>query len=496
MTPTVGIIGCGFGGIAAAVKLQQQGIHDITIFERAPRPGGVWHENTYPGCAVDVHSRLYSFSFMHYDWSQTHCGNVELQQYAEDVVDHFGLRGRIRFSTTIDEVRWHPAREVYEIRTSDGSVSEFNIVISAVGFLNRPNLPDWPGLETFEGRSFHTQDWDHALDPTGRAIAVVGTGSTAIGLVPELAKTAGHLYVFQREPGWIMPKFAKRYSERTRELYRRSRTLDRLTRLFYFLYYDLFARGAFSTGSLVNRLANKAGPAYLKHAVKDPGLRAKVTPTYPFGCKRVVWSDDFYASLTRDNVTLVASAVERVTPDAVVTTDGEKFEIDTLVLATGFKPQQYLASIRVVGRDGRSLHDVWEGSPAAFLGLTVTGFPNFFMMYGPNTNGGNAITFQLERQAEAVARIAARMRRDGTSVVDTSQEAYQRYVQWIDRQNAKRFNVGLLCRNYYYAPDGRNVTQWPRGGLNSWLLTRLLPERVLFGSGRWSRLAARLLGSH
>lgn len=481
MTPSVGIIGCGFGGIAAAVKLQQQGIHDIAIYEQSPRPGGVWYENTYPGCAVDVHSRLYSFSFTHYDWSRTHCGSAELQQYAEDVVDQFGLRDRIRFSTRIDDVRWDETRKLYEIRTADGTVSEHNIVISAVGFLNRPNIPDWPGLDEFEGRSFHTQSWDHDLETEGRSIAVVGTGSTAIGLVPELAKAAGHVYVFQREPGWIMPKFAKRYSDRTRALYRRSRTLDRLTRLFYFLYYDLFARGAFSTGSVVNRLANKAGLAYLKRAVKDPDLRAKVTPTYPFGCKRVVWSDDFYATLGRDNVTLVSSAVERVTPDAVVTTEGEKFEVDALVLATGFKPQQYLASIKVFGIGGRSLHDVWAGSPAAFLGLTVAGFPNFFIMYGPNTNGGNAITFQLERQAEAVARIAARMQRQGTAVVDVSQDAYQRYVRWIDKQNQKRFNVGTLCRNYYYAPDGRNVTQWPRGGLDYWLLTRVVPERALFG---------------
>jgi cation diffusion facilitator CzcD-associated flavoprotein CzcO len=482
--PSVAIIGCGFGGLAAAVKLQKKGIDNFVIFERSPKPGGTWYDNSYPGCGVDVHSRLYSFSFMHYDWSRTHCGAAELQQYAEDLVDQFSLRDRILFSTSVAEIRWDRTKRTYEVRTSDGTTREFNVVISAVGFLNNPNYPDWPGLSQFEGVTFHTQKWNHNHDCNGKTIALVGTGSTSIQIAPELARVADHLYIFQREPGWIMPKFSRPYKDRTRALYRRSRTLDRLSRLVWFLAYDVFARGAFSTGSRVNRLANRLGHVYIKHAVKDPELREKVTPLYPFGCKRPLWSDDFYATLAEPNVTLVAQAVESVTADAVVAADGQKYPIDTLILATGFKPQQYLASITVRGVEGRTLDEIWEGSPKAFLGLTVAGFPNFFIMYGPNTNGGNAITFQLERQAEAVARVVHRMARDDNPIVDTSDQAFDRYVAWIDSQNAKRFNVVTLCNNYYRAPDGRNVTQWPRGGLDYWLLCRALPERVLFDSAK------------
>lgn len=477
--PRVAVIGGGFGGIAAAVNLQQRGIHDVVVFERSAKPGGTWYDNTYPGCEVDIPSRVYSFSFMRYDWSRTHCRADELQRYAEDTIDAFGLRSRFRFGTTVEDVRWDDACAVYRVTTGDGTVEEFHVVVSAVGFLNRPRYPDWPGLGDFAGPCFHTSRYEHQHDLGGCTVALVGTGSTAVQLTPELAEQAAHLYVFQREPGWIIPKWSREYRTRTRARYRHCPLLHRLARFGWWAYFETLGRGAFRQGSLINRLAEKAARLYIRRQIPDLELREQVTPTYPFGCKRPIWTDSYYPALSRENVTLVPHAVERVNPDAVITADGARYPVDALILATGFQPQRYLASLAVNGRDGRSLHEVWNGSPRAVLGMTVTGFPNFFILYGPNTNGGSAITFQLERQAEAVARTVARMRRRKIRALDTRQTAFERFTRWIDRQNATRFDVATRCRNYYFSPDGRNVTQWPRGGIDYWLLTRLLPHVTL-----------------
>ena len=476
--PRVAIIGGGFGGIATAVKLQQRGIGDFVIFERSPKPGGTWYDNTYPGCEVDIPSRVYSFSFLPYDWSRTHCRADELQGYAEAVVDRFGLRDRFRFGTGVTEVRWDE-RGHYRVHLDGGGVEEFDVVVSAVGFLNIPNYPSWPGLDEFAGPVFHTSRYEHQHDLRGRRVGIVGTGSTSIQATPEIAEVAGHLSVFQREPGWIMPKWNHDYRPRTRALYRRFPVIRTAARFGLWSYYEVAARAPFRRGSLVNRLAERLCHWHIDRQIKDPELRRQVTPTYPFGCKRPIWADTYYPALLRDNVTLVPRAVQRVTRDSVVTDDGREYPVDVLIIATGFQPQRYLASLKVHGTGGHTLDEAWNGSPAAFLGITISGFPNFFILYGPNTNGGNAITFQLERQAEMVARTVARMRRRGIRAVDTRRRAYDGYIRWIDRQNATRFDVATYCRNYYFAPDGRNVTQWPRGGADYWLLTRLLPRFAL-----------------
>jgi cation diffusion facilitator CzcD-associated flavoprotein CzcO len=485
--PSVAIIGAGFGGLATAVKLRGAGIDDFVIFEQSPAPGGTWYDNTYPGCEVDIPSPIYSFSFMSYDWSRTHCRAGELQQYAEDLVDRFGIRCRIRFGTRVEAVRWDEVKACYQLTTADGEALEFGVVVSAVGFLNVPKYPDWPGREDFVGPAFHSSRWEHEHDLSGRTVALVGTGSTAVQLTPEIAKVAKRLFVFQREPGWVIPKRSRAYRGWVRVLRRRFPVLQKLPRLGWWLAYEVGARNAFKVGSVTNRAAQRLCVRYIESQIEDPALRELVTPKYPFGCKRPVFADTYYQALNQDNVTLVPYPVKSVTADAVLTDNDQKYPVDALVMATGFQPQRYLSTISVSGVDGRDLHDVWGDTPTAFLGLTVPGFPNFFMIFGPNTNGGNAITFQLERQAEATVRAIARMKRRRIAVLDTAPGAHGRFNRWLERELGSRLDAAMHCNNYYFSPSGKNVTQWPRGSLDYWLLTRILPARAFIAGAPVNR---------
>lgn len=471
--PSVAIIGGGFGGIATAVNLARAGLTSFTIFEQSEGVGGTWWDNRYPGCAVDIPSHAYSFSFMPYDWTSTHAAQPELQRYAEDVVDRFGLRPHLRLSTKVEDVAWDGSR--YVVRTAAGERLPFDVVVSCVGLLNVPRYPDWPGRETFARPLFHTSRWEGEHDLAGKRVAVVGTGSTAAQVVPALAPIVGQLHVFQRQPGWIMPKGEREFTTRERERFTRYPLAQKLHRAQLF-YLDQKRIKGFDAASKRQRLLRQAGLEYLERAIPDPELRALVTPDYPWGCKRVVYASDFYPALQRDNVELVPHAVERLTETGVVDATGVEREVDVLVLATGFQPVNFLASVAVRGEGGRELHDVWNGEAKAFLGITVPGFPNFFMVYGPNTNGGSSIIAQLERQAEFVARAVRRMARRDV-VVDTRRSAMDRYVRWVDAQIAKHASVTLAgCTNYFYAASGRNVTQWPLNHPWYYAVTKLLPR--------------------
>jgi cation diffusion facilitator CzcD-associated flavoprotein CzcO len=478
MSPSVAIIGAGLGGIATAVKLKRAGIEDFVVFEQSPAPGGVWWDNSYPGCEVDVPSQLYSFSFMPYDWSCTYAGAAELQRYVHDTIDRFGIRSHFRFSCRVDSVIWDEARAGHRVRLADGSEHEFDAVVSCVGFLNRPRYPSWPGLDTFAGPRFHTARWEHDHDLVGKTIALVGTGSTAAQATRHLAEVASHLYVYQREPGWIVPKFVRDYRPATHRRWRRWPWTQKVERAGWWLVFDFGLRDIFAAGSVPNRLTEKLCRRYIDSRIEDPQLRALVTPTHPLGCKRIIFDDTFYRALARDNVTLVPHAVTSVTESGVIAADGRHRPADVLVMATGFQAQDYLSTLRVRGVDGRDLHEVWAGEPRAFLGVTVDGFPNFFMLYGPNTNGGNSIIFQLERQAEVAVRMIGRLR-PGREVIETRSAAFARYDRWIAGQIRKRFTAANFCHNYYFSPTGRNVTQWPRGGLDYWVLTRVLPQLAM-----------------
>jgi len=472
-TPTVVIVGGGFGGIACGVKLLKAGIETFTIFEKSPGPGGTWWDNRYPGAEVDVASHLYSYSFLSYDWSRTHVRQAELQRYMEDVVDRFGLRPHFRFSTAVSDAVWDDERHRYMVHLEGGEEVPADVVVSALGLLNHPRYPDWPGLEDFAGPKFHTFRWEHEHDLTGRRVAVVGTGSTAAQVVPAIAPVVGRLLVFQREPGWVTPKGDRDYTPEERAAFARplARRIER-TRQFVRLERMQFRGAIHRPGSTVNTRIEAVCRSYITGALKDrPDLVEAVTPRYPFPGKRPVLSSDYYNALKRDNVELVPKAVTRVTPTGVVDADGVEHPADVLVMATGFQPTNFLATLEVVGRGGRTIHEVWDGEPRAFLGITVHGFPNFYMLYGPNTNGGE-IVHHLERQAEYVVRAVRRMMRERVTAVEVRAGAVDTYNRWLERRFAG--TAWPVSNNYYKSPSGRIVTQWPDGALLYALGTKTL----------------------
>jgi cation diffusion facilitator CzcD-associated flavoprotein CzcO len=489
----VAIIGAGFGGIAAAVNLKKRTAADFVIFEQAAGVGGTWWHNRYPGCEVDVHSHAYSFSFAKYDWPRSHATQPELLRYASDVVDRFGLAAHLRLNTVVTRVRWLDSDACYELSTASCDAAQpaptaqterFDVVISAVGLLSVPRIPDWPGLAGFRGVAFHTAQWRPGHDLTGRRIAVVGTGSTAAQLVPVLAESAAKLYVYQREPGWIEPKLVKTFSPAQRWVYRSLPGAQRAHRAW--LFYKAMQRGkAFDASSRRQAQRRASCLQFIRSAIEDESVRRHVTPGYPWGCKRVVLAAGYYEALNRRNVELVPHAVTAVTPAGIVDATGAERAIDVLVLSTGFQPTNFLATFDVSGVAGVSLRDAWRSRAAAFLGITVPGFPNFFILYGPNTNGAGSIIAQLERQAEFAARAVARLERGRWLFIDTDQAAQRHYIAWIDRQlaaHASAMNSG--CTNYYHDEHGANITQWPASHLRYLLVVRILGRLGLRPSGR------------
>jgi cation diffusion facilitator CzcD-associated flavoprotein CzcO len=467
------VIGAGFGGIAAGVKLKRAGINTFTIYESSSGIGGTWWDNTYPGAEVDVGSHLYCFSFKPHDWSRTHARQAELQKYLEETVDEFGLRPHLRLGVTVESAAWEDDRHVWTVRLGDETVDECHVLVSAVGFLNVPRYPDWPGLDEFAGPKFHTARWEHEHDLTGKVVAVVGTGSSATQIVPAIQPTVKKLYLFQREPGWVMPKGERDLSAEERATFaRRGRRRRERGRQKYLLEKSLWRGHLYRPGTKTNEARRNFCLSYIdRHFAEYPDLRAAVTPDYPYPGKRPIFASSFYPALKKENVELVPRAVVSVTRDGVVDADGVARAIDVLVMATGFQPTNYLSRVRVVGRGGRTLQEQWAGEPRAYLGITVPGFPNFFMLYGPGTNGGEIVTM-LESQAEYAVRAVKRMMRERVTAVEVKPGAEARWYRWL--QSRMPGTSWTMSKNYFTAANGKIVTQWPYGNTQYRVLTKLL----------------------
>lgn len=456
----IAIIGAGFGGIASAVALRDAGFADLTVFEKSAGAGGTWWDNRYPGAATDAPSHLYSYSFAPYDWARTHIGRDELRRYLEHVLDRFNLQPLLRLNTPVSSVVWDAGKQCYALTTLAGECHCFEAVISAVGLFSKPRWPRWPGLDQFQGDVVHTAQWrdDVALD--GKRVAVVGTGSSAAQVVPALVDRVRHLTLFQRQPGWLLPKRDRAFTASERALLR-NRVLQRLYR--HKLGFGQEVRewnGAFfRPGTAANTKAREAALAYIAEVFHDrPDLAATVTPDYPFAGKRAVVSSDFFPALRRPNVTVVPQSVASCTPTGLIDRLGQEHGAEAIVLCTGFEATEYLSSFAITGRGGRSLSEAWDGEPHAFLGTMVPGFPNFFMLYGPNTNGGLIVT-NLERQARFAALELKRLRRLGLPSVEVTHQATARYNDWLQGRMAG--TAFLDANNYYKVPSGRVVTQWP-----------------------------------
>jgi cation diffusion facilitator CzcD-associated flavoprotein CzcO len=472
-TPRVVVVGAGFGGIAAGVKLKRAGINTFTIYESSLGIGGTWWDNTYPGAEVDVGSHLYCFSFKPHDWTRTHARQPELQKYLEEAVDEFGLRPHVQLGLAVESATWHDDLHVWTVRLDDGTVDECHVLVSAVGFLNVPRDPDWPGLDDFEGPKFHTARWEHQHDLTGKVVAVVGTGSSATQVAPAIQPIVKQLYVFQREPGWIMPKGERDFTDGERATFAKPwrRKWERW-RLKYMLEKNLWGGRLFRPGTKINEARQQLCVDYIARELADhPDLREAVTPTHPFGGKRPVFASTFYSALKQENVELVPRAVASVTRTGIVDDDGAERAVDVIVLATGFQPTNYLARLRVVGRDGRTLQEHWADEPHAFLGITVPRFPNFYMLYGPGTNGGELV-IMLESQAEYAVRAVKRMIRECVTAIEVKPSFEARWYGWLQSRMAG--TSWTMCNNYFKGPTGKIVTQWPSGNMVYRALTKLL----------------------
>ena len=469
-TPRIAIIGAGLGGIAMAVRLKRAGIDSLTVFEQSAGPGGTWWDNTYPGIECDIAIAFYAYSFKRHDWPRTHASGAEIQAYIQAVIDEYGIGPHLRFGARVTDAVWDEQRHLYEVSLAGGETRNFEVVVSALGLLNVPRYPDWPGLERFAGPKFHSARWEHEHDLAGKRVAVVGIGSTAAQVVPAVAKVAREVTMFAREPAYVIPKNERDLTpEERRELstekgYRKARA-----RVFWQI------QRAHSVRDPQSRRQRETRAAFLRYrdsVFKDrPDLSAMLTPDYPFSCKRPVQSTDFFPALTRENVRVVPRSVVSVTADGVVDDHGAEHKADVLVMATGFQPWNFLATLRVVGRGGRSIHGVWGDEPEAFLGMQVPGFPNFFIMYGPNTNFF-CITFMLEQQAEYIARAVQRLVRTRSTSIEVRRGLADWFTRRVDRELASK-TLEANCHNYYHSASGRNVVTWPFRGSTYYLMCRL-----------------------
>jgi len=457
----IAVVGAGFAGLGAAIRLRQRGYQDFVIFERATDLGGTWRDNTYPGCACDIPSHVYSFSFaLNPNWTSTYSPQQEIWNYLQTCTERYKLRPHIRFGTEVHQAAWDSTTGHWRIQTQEAPGEwTADVLIVAGGPLNEPVVPKLAGLETFLGNTFHSSRWNHELDLTGRRVAVIGTGASAVQFVPAIQPAVGRLTLFQRTAAWVLPRHERPLKRWEQRLYRRVPGLQRAMRTI--VYWGLEATVLGFQRPAVMRLAQRVARKNLRKAVRDPELRAKLTPDYAMGCKRVLKSSEYYPALTRDNVDVVVEPIVEVRPHGIVTRDGTEHPADVIIFGTGFRVTDLPIAERVRGRDGRTLAEAWQGSPQAYLGTTVTGFPNLFLLLGPNTGlGHNSVVLMIESQLNYVISALDRLRPLGRRVVEPHPEAQRRFVAAVDRRLATTvWSTG--CRSWYIDATGRNSTLWP-----------------------------------
>ena len=457
---SIAVVGGGFGGVGAAVMLRRSGYSDVTVFERGERIGGVWHHNTYPGAACDVPSHLYEFSFApNPRWSRRYAPQAEIQAYLDDVAHRHGVRERVRTSTEVQSARWDEGQSRWTLQTSSGEHTA-DVLVTACGQLSVPCSPALPGLEQFVGPAFHTARWRHDVELQGRRVAVVGAGCSAIQAVPAIQPQVAHIDVYQRSPGWTFPKLDYAYSERAQRLFERFPALQRLDRASVFAFMELGAAAMTSHRWLLSPFRAIA-KRQITRAIADPELRRKVTPTDELGCKRLMLTDDWYRTLEEPNVELVSDAIESVTATGIRTGDGVERPTDVLVLATGFHTHGFVAPMEVIGAGGRTLAQEWSLLARAYLGMSVPGFPNMFLLYGPNTNGGTgSVIYTIEAGMDHVIAALNELERTAARRIEVRREAAERFDREL-RAALQRTVWHTGCSSWYLDEQGNDPNQWP-----------------------------------
>ncbi|WP_068274533.1 flavin-containing monooxygenase [Aldersonia kunmingensis] len=463
---SVVIVGTGFGGLAAAIELRRHGFTNLQMFERAESVGGVWRDNQYPGAACDVPSPIYSFSYaLKPDWSSLFGRQGEIQRYLEQVADEFDLRQHIRFNCEVVAAKFDEVDAIWRIELNSGEIVHADALVMATGQLSRPKIPSVTGIDRFAGPAFHSAEWDHSVDLTGKRVIVVGSGASAIQIVPAIADQVSELTVVQRSPNWVIRKSKRVHGPIARFVLEKSRAMRKAHHILLFVGYE-FRWPLVSRRAKLIRLASEWWYRRVIRAhLKDPKVVRAATPDYTMLCNRLLLSNDWYPTLAKQHVHLVGSAVDRVVEDGLITADGRFIEGDVIVWCTGFKASEFLGPIRISGRGGIELNDVWRHGAEAYLGITVPGFPNMFMMFGPNTNSiTNSIVFLLERQAAYVRRGLQQIVCAGGGWFDLKSLEHEQFQEWLqEKLNETVFTDS--CPGWYTNSEGKVTAMWPMSHL-------------------------------
>ncbi|PTQ93805.1 cation diffusion facilitator CzcD-associated flavoprotein CzcO [Paraburkholderia sp. GV068] len=459
----IAIIGTGFAGLGMAIRLRQSGLTDFLVAEKANSVGGTWRDNHYPGCACDVQSHVYSFSFApNPRWSRMFARQPEIRAYLDDCVRRFGVERHLRFGHELTSAVYDDTRRRWHLRFANGQQWSARVLISAMGGLSRAAMPNIPGIETFKGRAFHSQHWDHGYPLEGKRVAVIGTGASAIQFVPQIAPRVAHLDLFQRTPPWIMPKADRAVRPIEQWLFKHLPFTQKVMRSALYCMLESRALG-FAVHPSLMKTAQKVAERHLRRQVRDPQLRATLTPDYTMGCKRILISNDYFPALSRANVSVTTSAIERIDEDAVITSDGVRHPADCLIFGTGFQVADPFARGVVRGRGGVDIVDTWRDGAHAYLGTTLPGYPNFFMIVGPNTGlGHNSMVFMIESQVEYILRALKAMQSEGAAAIEVRPHVERAYNEQIQQKLGRAIWSTGGCKSWYLDPrTGKNTTLWP-----------------------------------
>jgi cation diffusion facilitator CzcD-associated flavoprotein CzcO len=481
----VAIIGAGFSGLCMAIKLKESGRTNFKVFEKASDIGGTWFLNRYPGCACDVPSHLYSFSFeQNPNWSRAYSPAQEIWKYQKATAEKHGIMPFIRCNSEVARAEYDDAAQLWRLTLKSGEQYAARALVAGAGILHVPFYPEIKGAESFAGKVMHTANWDDSYDLTGKRVAVIGTGASAVQLVPGIAEKVAHLDLYQRTPGWVIPRMDYAFAEKTKSRFASIPFVQRLWRNLIYWRAEMLAIGFTRKPKMVAKF-QKLAEDYMQHAIRDPELRKKLTPDFPLGCKRVLISDDFYPSLQRENVSVITDRITEVRPNGVVTADGKLREVDVLLYATGFRVTDWLSHVDIRGKGGRELINDWRDGAYAYYGVTVNGYPNMFLLLGPNTGlGHNSVVFMIEAQVR-YAMDCMRWLWKGAGTVEVKKDVQDAFN--ADLHEKMKGTVWMSgCKSWYLNPNGTNSTIWPDFTVTYWWKTHsadrkdyeLAPARV------------------
>ncbi len=471
-SPRIAILGAGASGLCAAIQLQRAGFNNFVIYEKTDGVAGTWHDNTYPGAACDVPSHFYSYSFEpKSDWSHKYSPQSEIKAYFEHCASKYGLSPHIRFNTELKSARFDEPTGKWRLTTAAGEEESFDVFVNGCGQLNRPYIPDLAGRDSFRGRAFHSARWEHQYDLTGKRVAVIGNGASAIQFVPRIAPVVAEMCIFQRSPNWIVPRGDYAYSIVAKRVFSDVPAVRTIYRWFFYwqLEKNFFA---FRPDTWLAKGFEKAARDHLEANIKDPDLRRTLTPDYPIGCKRILIDDEFYPALARPNVHVVTAGIDRIDADGIVTADGTHRQFDAIIYATGFDTTHFLAPMEIVGVGGKSLAEEWKSGAEAYLGIAMAGFPNLFMLYGPNTNlGHNSIIFMIECQVRYIVKCVKALANRHLRYLDVKRDEMERYNAAIQAELARSV-WAAGCHSWYKTESGKVTNNWSNFTVKYWLDTR------------------------